>query len=151
MAEMADGKEEQKKKEKKRRCDPSQERGGAGRGKTRRARQGDAVRGRATRRKSVVWSDLGCRLWSVLWVAARVNDPVHVKVEVVDLHTRRVRLRGVHSHLHPVDDPGLYSPEGETTRLRQVSVTVSEHLSVCIAVQNNGPMVTRDPLLHRRE
>ena len=38
----------------------------------------------------------------VLRVAAGMDDPVHVQVEVVKLHLIRVRLSGVHWHLQKV-------------------------------------------------
>jgi hypothetical protein len=38
----------------------------------------------------------------ILWMAAWVNDPVHVQVEVVVLHTVRVRTDRVWWHLNSV-------------------------------------------------
>ena len=36
----------------------------------------------------------------VLWVAARMDDAIHIEVEIVKLYIIRVRLCGIHWYLH---------------------------------------------------
>ena len=43
----------------------------------------------------------------VLWMRARVDDAVHVQIEVVELHLVGIGLTGVHRGADPIDLRGL--------------------------------------------
>ena len=63
----------------------------------------------------------------VLRVTARVDDPVHIKVQVIELDFVGVWLRSVHWYLHLLNDGGLQREQWHEIQHRAVSMMAGSY------------------------